>query len=71
MNILLVIIIMLAINFWQIPKILKRKQKKELIAFIGISTMATVYASLVALDIEIISPIKTITDFISGLNIDL
>lgn len=49
-------LIMLLIAFWQLDRLKKRKNHREIIAFSVLWLIALVYSSLILLDIAIMSP---------------
>lgn len=55
-----VLVIMLAIAVIQTPVLVRRKMRRELIAFSVIWLFATVYASLIAAGVPIPNPNETI-----------
>lgn len=58
---------MLIIGLWQIPKLLKKEQNRDLLTFLALWIIATVYGSLVLAEIPLISPIEIITKLITTL----
>ena len=60
------IAIMLGIALLQIPSLIKDEKYKELLAFLGLWLMATVYALLAVLEAPfLINPFEVITDTVT------
>ena len=60
MNIVVLWSIMILMAWWQIPRLTKRNQKKDIIVFLGIWLSAGIYGSLVISEITLISPFDLI-----------
>lgn len=56
---------MFIIAFWQVPRLLKLKQYRELVFFLGMWIIAGVYALLVVMDFPLISPFEIIARVVS------
>ena len=56
--------VMLLMAGWQVPRLLREKQNKELAAFIGIWLVSGVYGSLVIAEIELVSPLEIIINIV-------
>ncbi|MCK8817891.1 hypothetical protein MWH28_11000 [Natroniella sulfidigena] len=56
--------IMLTIAFLQVSDLIQKGYYKDLFAFLGLWLMATVYASVVVLEIPLVSPFVLLTEII-------
>ena len=66
LKVLAVLAIMALILAIQLPLLLKEKQWGELAAFLPLWLVATVYASLVALNIPILNPTEILISMLGG-----
>ena len=66
LKVLAVLAIMALILAIQLPLLLKEKQWGELAAFLTLWLVATVYASLVALNIPILNPTEILISVLGG-----
>ena len=66
LKVLAVLAIMALILAIQLPLLLKEKQWGELAAFLTLWLVATVYASLVALNIPILNPTEILISMLGG-----
>ncbi|MFW5998982.1 MAG: hypothetical protein ACOCP5_04430 [Halanaerobiaceae bacterium] len=54
------IIIMVTMAIWEIPRLIRKKSRKDLIAFIGLWLFSFIHSSLLILEIEKVNPIQII-----------
>lgn len=60
LTIIAITLIMLAIAGWQVPRIVKKKQYKDLLVFFLMWFTATVYSILIAAEVSFIDPMEMI-----------